>query len=160
VTRVIEARVIDEKYQLNLDKRRVPIIPVLTSRDAVEINYNLQTVLPCPTDSLEKIFALTLNIRLARCDFVGPITYRDAHVIESKVYSVAGAHAAYFKDAPSSCNRLKVGLSNPRIPMFHQLCSCNIVILETRKRPLVYDGGISRVVKQAWCYPRLCGGGE
>jgi hypothetical protein len=28
---------------------------------------------------------LPLNIRLARCDFVGPITYRDAHVIESKV---------------------------------------------------------------------------
>jgi hypothetical protein len=57
----------------------------LTSRDAVEINYNLQTVLPCPTDGLEEIFVLPLNIRLARCDFVGPITYRDAHVIEPKV---------------------------------------------------------------------------
>ncbi len=51
----------------------------------MEINYDHQTVLPCPTDSLKEIFVLTLNIRLAGCDFVGPITYWDAHVIESKV---------------------------------------------------------------------------
>jgi hypothetical protein len=85
VTRVIEARVVDENISKNQEERRVPIIPVLTSRDAVEINYNLQAVLPCPTDSLEEVFVLPLNIRLARCDFVGPITYWDAHVIKSKV---------------------------------------------------------------------------
>jgi len=71
--------------RLDLDKRQVPMIPVLTARDAVEINYDLQTVLPCPIDSLKEIFVLPLNIRLVGCDFVGPITYRDAHVIESKV---------------------------------------------------------------------------
>ena len=60
----------------------------MTSRDAVEINYDLQTVLPCPIDSLEEIFMLPLNIRLAGCDFVGPITYRDAHMVESK-YMIA-----------------------------------------------------------------------
>ena len=84
VTRVIEARVADEN-QSDLNERRVPIIPVLTSRDAVKINYNLQTVVPCPTNSPKEIFVLPLNIRLAGCDFVGPITYRDTHVIESKM---------------------------------------------------------------------------
>jgi hypothetical protein len=108
---------------------------------------------------------LPLNIRLVGCDFVGPVAYRDAHVIEPKVdtdssFSTMAAHAAYYKDTPSSCDRMKVGLGNPGIPMFHQLCSCDIAFLEMCKRPLVYDGGIARVVKQAWGYPWLCGGGE
>jgi hypothetical protein len=67
----------------DLNERRVPFIPVLTSRDAVEIDYNLQTVFPCPLDSLKKIFVLPLNKRLVGCDFVRPIPYWDAHVIES-----------------------------------------------------------------------------
>jgi hypothetical protein len=120
-------------------------------------------VLPCPTDSFKEVLVLSLNIRLAGCDFVGPITYRNAHVIKSKVDTVCrsvAAHAAFYKDAPSSCNRLKVGLGDPRIPMFHQLFSCDIAFLEMCKRPFVYDGGVARVVKQAWCYPRLCGGGK
>jgi hypothetical protein len=44
--------------------------------------------------------------------------------------------------------------------MVLQLCLCDIAFLELRKRPLVDDGGIARVVKQARCYPGLCGGGE
>ncbi len=64
----------------------VSSIPVLTSGDAVEIDYDLQTVIPCPCDGLEEIFVLPLNIRLAGSDFVGPITYGDAHVIESEEY--------------------------------------------------------------------------
>jgi hypothetical protein len=71
--------------RLDLNKRRMTFIPVLTSRDAVEIDYNFQTMPPCPLDSLKEIFVLPLDIRLAGCDFVGPIPYRDAHVIESRV---------------------------------------------------------------------------
>ena len=44
--------------------------------------------------------------------------------------------------------------------MLHQLCLRDITFLEMCKRPLVYDSGIARVIKQAWCYPRLCGGDE
>jgi hypothetical protein len=40
-----------------------------------------------------------------------------------------------------------------------QLCLGGITILKLRKRPLVYYGGIARVVKQAGGYPRLGGGG-
>ncbi len=132
----------------------------------MEINYNLQAMLPCPINSPDEIFVLSLDIRLAGCNFVGPITYWDAHVIKSKevrVHSCSvqrAAHVAYYKDAPCSCDGLKVGLGNPRIPMFCQLCLSDIAFLELCKRPLVYDGGIGRVVEQAGCYPRLCGGGE
>ena len=52
VTRVIEARVVDENISKNQEERRVPIIPVLTSRDAVDVKYTLQTVLPCPTNKV------------------------------------------------------------------------------------------------------------
>ena len=49
----------------------------------MEIDDNLQTVFTCPLDSLKKISVLPLNKRLVGCDFVGPIPYWDAHVIES-----------------------------------------------------------------------------
>jgi hypothetical protein len=68
--------------------------------------------------------------------------------------------ARHDKDAPSSCDQLKVDLGNPCVPMVHQRCFCDIAVLELRKRPLVYDGGIPRAIKQARCYPRLCDGGE
>jgi hypothetical protein len=129
----------------------------------VKVNYNLQTVPRCPADSFKEVLVLPLNIRFVRCDFVGPITYRNAHVIKSTVNTVlrsVAAHAGLYKDAPSPCDRLKVDLSNPRIPMFHQLFSCDIKFLEMRKRPFVYDGGVARVVKQAWCYPWLCDSGK
>ena len=67
----------------DLNERQVSFIPVLTSRDAVEIDDNLQTVFTCPLDSLKEISVLPLNKRLVGCDFVGPIPYWDAHVIES-----------------------------------------------------------------------------
>ena len=67
-----------------LNDIRIPFIPVLTSRDSVKINYHLQAVIPCPLNSLKEIFMLPLDIRLVGCDFVGPIPYWDAHVIESE----------------------------------------------------------------------------
>ena len=60
----------------------------------MEINYSVQTVVPCPTNSLKEIFVLPLDIRLAGCDFVGPITYRDAHVIESKMDTDSSSFSA------------------------------------------------------------------
>jgi hypothetical protein len=82
VTRVIEAGLQMTISDLTRNEIRIPFIPVLTSRDAVEIDYNLKTVIPCPLDSLKEIFVLPLDIRLVGCDFVGPIPYWDAHVIE------------------------------------------------------------------------------
>lgn len=147
-----------------LNDIRIPFIPVLTSRDSVKINYHLQAVIPCPLNSLKEIFMLPLDIRLVGCDFVGPIPYWDAHVIESETriqtwltdFCSEASHAAYL---PSSSNRLKVSLSDPCIPMVHQRCFGGTTLLKLRKCPFVYDGGIARVVKQARCYPRLCGGG-
>lgn len=60
----------------------------------MEIDYNLQTIIPRPTDSLNEIVVLPLDIRLAGPDLIGPIPDWDAHVIESKV----GINASMFSN--------------------------------------------------------------
>ena len=51
----------------------------------MKVDDDLDFVFLGPTDGLEEIVVLPLNIWFARTDdIVGPIPYRDAHVIESK----------------------------------------------------------------------------
>jgi len=50
----------------------------------VEIDNNLETVICCPTDRVTKVVALSLVIRFTATDIVSPISYWDAHVIESE----------------------------------------------------------------------------
>lgn len=64
---------------------QVWFIPVLTSWGTVEVDDNLQTVCPCPTDGIKEVSLLPLNVRLARANIKGPIPDRDAHVVESKI---------------------------------------------------------------------------
>ena len=56
----------------------------MTAWDTVKIDNNLDVVFPCPSDGLAKVVVLPRDERFARTDFVGPITDRNAHVIESK----------------------------------------------------------------------------
>jgi hypothetical protein len=108
---------------------------------------------------------LSLDIRFAGTDFVSPVPYRNAYMIESKMQDCTSSartvwSGRYKHGAPSSCDCLKVGLGDERIPMIYQLCLRDIAILEFSKRPLVNNGWISRVVEQARCYPRLGDGGD
>ena len=50
----------------------------------MKVDDNLEVVLPCPCDSLEKVVVLPRDEWFARTNIVGPIPDRDAHVIESK----------------------------------------------------------------------------
>ena len=68
----------------NWYRKQVSLIPVLTSRGTVEIDNNLETVICCPTDRVTKVVALSLVIRFTATDIVSPISYWDAHVIESE----------------------------------------------------------------------------
>ena len=72
-----------EQYQIRM-LEKLPFIRVLTSGGTMKVDDNLEIVLRCPTDSLEEEGVLSLDIWFARADFVSPITYRDAYVIESR----------------------------------------------------------------------------
>ena len=54
----------------------------------MKIDDNPKVVFSCPSDSLDEVIVLPLNIRFTRTDVVGPITYRDAHMVESR-YMIA-----------------------------------------------------------------------
>ena len=98
---------------MSISEKYVSFIPVLAPRDAVEIDYNFQTIVPRPTDSLKEIFVLPLDIRLAGSNLVGPIPYWDAHVIESKV----GIDSTMFSNGATRQRRtqlLRSAQSRPR----------------------------------------------
>ena len=57
----------------------------------MKIDDNPKVVFSCPRDSLGEVVVLPLDIRFARTDFVSPITYRDAHMVESKIQDCAGS---------------------------------------------------------------------
>jgi hypothetical protein len=59
-------------------------MPILTSGGTVKVDDNLDIVFLRPSDSLEKVVMLPLYIWVARGKVVGPISNRDAHVIESR----------------------------------------------------------------------------
>jgi hypothetical protein len=60
-------------------------MPILTSGSTVKVDDNLEIVCLRPTDSLKEIVALPLDKRFARANIIiSPISYRDAHVIESR----------------------------------------------------------------------------
>lgn len=102
---------------------KLPFIRILTSGGTVKVDDNLEIVLRCPADSPEEVVVLSLDIRFARTYFVGPITYRDAYVIESKrrISVRREVPMLHIRHAPSTCDCLKVGLGDERIPMLHQL---------------------------------------
>ena len=63
-------------------------IPVLTAWSTVEINNNLEAVLPCPGDGLVDIDLLSLDVRFTFLYVKGPISNRQSNVIESKIILV------------------------------------------------------------------------
>ena len=87
----------------------------------MKIDDNPKVVFSCPRDGLEEVLVLPLDIRFARTDFVSPIAYRDAHMVESKIQDFASEayDALHYKYAPSSGNCLEVGLGDPCIPMLY-----------------------------------------
>jgi hypothetical protein len=58
-------------------------MPILTSGSTVKVDDNLEIVLFRPTNSLKEVGVLPLDIRFARGNIISPISYRDAHVVES-----------------------------------------------------------------------------
>ena len=56
----------------------------------MKIDDNPKVVFSCPGNGLYEVVVLPLNIRFARTDFVSPIAYRDAHMVESKIQDFAG----------------------------------------------------------------------
>jgi len=106
------------------------IEPVLTSRGTVEIDDDLEFVFRCPADRLNKVVVLSLDIRFTGTDLVGPISYWDAHVVESGI-----------------CDCTKVILGDPCIPMVHQYRLRRVAVSVLSKRPLVHDAVITRIVK-------------
>ena len=57
----------------------------------MKIDDNLEVVFSCPRDSLDEVVVLPLDIWFARTNFVSPITYRDAHMVESKIQYCASS---------------------------------------------------------------------
>ena len=53
----------------------------------MKIDDDLDFVFLCPADGLDEVVVLPLDIWFAGSDIVGPISYRDAHVIESRPHS-------------------------------------------------------------------------
>ena len=56
----------------------------------MKIDDNPKVVFSCPRDGPEEVVVLPLDIRFARTDFVGPIAYRDANMVESMIQVFAG----------------------------------------------------------------------
>ena len=71
--------------------RQLRFIPILTSRGTMKIDDNPKVVFSCPRDSFDEVIVLPLDIRFTRTDFVSPITYRDAHMIEPKIQDCTGS---------------------------------------------------------------------
>jgi hypothetical protein len=59
-------------------------MPILTSGSTVKVDDNLDIVCLRPTDSLKEIVVLPIDKWFVRGNIIGPISYRDAHVIESR----------------------------------------------------------------------------
>jgi hypothetical protein len=59
-------------------------MPILTSGSTVKVDDNLDIVGLRPTDSLKEIVVLPIDKWFVRGNIIGPISYRDAHVIESR----------------------------------------------------------------------------
>ena len=58
-------------------------VPVLASGSAMEINYDFNPILLCPSDSFGQVVALALEERLTWADIVCPVADWDANVIQS-----------------------------------------------------------------------------
>jgi hypothetical protein len=67
-------------------------MPILTSGGTVKVYDRLDIVLLRPSDSLEEVVVLPLDIWFVGSDIVCPISYRDAHVIESRKRRKAQYH--------------------------------------------------------------------
>lgn len=62
----------------------VRLVPILTSRDTVEIDDNFEIVFLCPSDSLKEVVMLTRDVWFTGTNVIRPIPDRDPHVIEAK----------------------------------------------------------------------------
>ena len=56
----------------------------------MKIDHNPKVVFSCPGNGLDEVVVLPLDIRFARTDFVSPIAYRDANMVESMIQVFAG----------------------------------------------------------------------
>ena len=59
------------------------------------------------------------------------------------------------RDAPCSCNIRQVLLRDPIVPMVLEGREGSAVGLHLTEGPFIYDGGVSRIVEEAGCDPRL-----
>lgn len=59
------------------------VVPVLAPRCTVQVNHNLDIVVPRPADHSVEVVRLSLDVRLSSGDVVRPVTDRNSHVIQA-----------------------------------------------------------------------------
>ena len=76
----------------------------------MKIDDNPKVVFSCPRDSFDEVIVLPLDIRFTRTDVVSPITYRDAHMVESKIHDCAGSVGS------TRCPTLQIRTQQQQLP--------------------------------------------
>ena len=114
----------------------------------------LPPITPCHTCSAYP-FVLSPNARTSPALELGVGVRRRVarHARHTCSHAHARVTAAQGQHAVMVIPAFQAAGSNPRIPIIHQLCLCDIAFLETCKCPFVHYSAIACLVKQAWCYP-------
>jgi hypothetical protein len=118
----------------------------------MQINHDLDIVIPCPSNDSVEVFSLTLDIWLAAGDIVRPETDRYSNMIQTGRYDVLGWLSKDGKKMKRTSNLSNVIFLNPCLPVVHQSVPSGVVVLVLAKRPLVDDSLITGVLKEGGSY--------
>lgn len=59
------------------------VVAVLAARSTVQVNHDLEVVVPCPPNHTVEVLGLTLDVRLAARNVVGPVPNWHTDVVET-----------------------------------------------------------------------------
>lgn len=122
----------------------------------MQINNNLQTVVPGPSNGLLKERHLTLDEWLASGYVESPVSDGDANMVQSVREKLGKIeYHEHVMDPPCSSDLREIRFSDPSVPVVLEFGCCGTPILELTERVFVDDIGVSGAIKEAWRNPRL-----
>lgn len=100
-----------------------------------------------PSNCLLQKRKLPLNVRLSRCDFEGPVSNREANMIEPGNELAINSNLFYSFMVPGSSNTRKIFFRDPCIPVIAKDVGRGGPIYKLTESPFINNTRISRVVE-------------
>jgi hypothetical protein len=111
---------------------------ILTARGTMEINDQLEAMIPRPGNGFQNVGNLTLDVRFSRADVKSPKTDGKAYVVQS-----------------GSGDGSKIVLSDECVPVLLEFVGGGDAILELTKSPFIDNPGVTGAIEETRGDPRL-----